>query len=230
MTALKVPTSNITWEKCWRIIPSRYPTINVFERISSPEDFHILYELEGLTNDRLREETGNLSLVAPEDRVFGPGTSYIMSAFTHLSPEGSRFTDGTWGVYYAANDLDTAISETKYHREAFMRATNEPPLHLDMRVLVAKLTGTIHDLRGNDFRNTDIYNPSTYETSQALANQLKEENSGGVVYWSVRHPGGQNAGIFRPKRLSNCTQERHLEYAWDGQRITAVFEKKQRAG
>ena len=31
-----------------------------------------------------------------------------MAAFTHLNPEGSRFSDGSYGVYYAAHTLATA--------------------------------------------------------------------------------------------------------------------------
>jgi hypothetical protein len=52
-----------------------------------------------MTNPRLREEAGNLTLVPLEDRVSGPGTTPIMAAFTHLNPEGSRFSGGSFGVY-----------------------------------------------------------------------------------------------------------------------------------
>jgi hypothetical protein len=219
---------NVVSEKCWRLIPSRYPPISVFERVASPEDFELLYALESLTNDRLREASGNLSLVAPQDRVFGLGAGYIMAAFTHLNPKGSRFSDGSWGVYYAAKNLDTAIAETQYHSEKFMRATNEPAMSIDMRVLVAKVTAQLHDLTGEDFQGAAIYDTESYQASQNLARQLKLANSDGVLYWSVRHTGGQNVGVFRPPVLANCTQERHLEFMWDGAAISTVFEKKMR--
>lgn len=53
-------------------------------------------------------------LVPPEDRVSGPGTTVIMAAFTHLNPAGSRFSDGTYGVFHSANNIDTAIGETRH--------------------------------------------------------------------------------------------------------------------
>jgi len=89
-------------------------------------------EVQSLTNDRLREEVGELQLVPSQDRIAGRGISYIMAAFTHLNPAGSQFSDGIYGVFYAAYTLDAAIAETRYHREQFLRATSEPPMELDI--------------------------------------------------------------------------------------------------
>ena len=47
-----------------------------------------------------------------------------MAAFTHLNPDGSRFSDGRYGVFYAARSLDTAVAETMHHRANFMAATS----------------------------------------------------------------------------------------------------------
>jgi hypothetical protein len=117
------PVTRIEWQPGWRIIPSRFPTIALFERVTAPDDLEAVFEVEALTNPRLRDEAGDIRLVSPDDRVSGPGASVIMAAFTHLNPQGSRFSDGSYGVFYAADDLDTAIAETAYHRERFMRAT-----------------------------------------------------------------------------------------------------------
>src|SRR5712691_2594821 len=145
---MNIPVNLVTWLPCWRIIPSRFPPIDLFERVVDPAGLEAIYELESLTNDRLREEAGELQLVPSPDRISGRGTSYIMAAFTHLNPAGSRFSDGTYGVFYAARTLDTAIAETRYHREEFMRATAEPPMELDMRVLLADVQQRLHDIRG----------------------------------------------------------------------------------
>jgi hypothetical protein len=152
----------VDWPKSWRIIPSRFPPISVFERISKPEDLELVAELESITNDRLRSEVGDLTLVPPSEWVYGPGAGYIMAAFTHLNPSGSRFCNGNWGVYYAANSLDGAIAETKYHRELFMKATQEPPASLDMRVLIASISGELEDLRGDDLKQSGIYSSDSY--------------------------------------------------------------------
>lgn len=179
-----------------------------------------------MTNDRLREEAGDLALVPPEDRVSGPGTSPIMAAFTHLNPVGDRFTDGSYGVFYAGLTLETAVAETRYHRTRFMEATDEPAQELDMRVYAVDLAAEMHDIRGMRDSHPAYYHPGSYAMSQALARDLRKDGSDGIVYQSVRHDGGECAAVFRPRLLSNCRQERHLCYVWDGGSIATIYEKR----
>jgi hypothetical protein len=193
--------------------------------VADPADLEAVYRIEAMTNDRLREETGALSLVSAEDRISGPGTSAIMAAFTHLNPVGDRFTDGSFGVFYAALSLDTAVAETCYHRVQFLKATDEPAQELDMRVYAVDLNADLHDIRGMRQGHPDYYHPSRYAMSQALAVQLRGSGSNGIVYQSVRHDGGECAAVFKPRLLSNCRQERHLCYVWDGQAISTIYEK-----
>ena len=220
------PLARINWRPSWRIIPSRFPPIDLFERIADPADWDSLVELESLTNPRLRDEVGDITLVPAAERVSGPGASAIMAAFTHLNPEGSRFTDGTYGIFYCTPNLETAIAETRYHRERFMRATNQEPQHLDMRVYLADLKAALHDIRGQQAQYPQVYHPEQYSAGQALARQLRTKGSNGIVYSSVRHQRGECAAVLRPKVLSNCRQERHLAYVWDGGRIRDVYEKR----
>ncbi|WP_284176694.1 RES family NAD+ phosphorylase [Rhabdaerophilum sp. SD176] len=224
---MTLPVAHIDWKPCWRIIPSRFPPIQLFERVTAPDDLEAIFELESLTNPRLRDEVGEISLVQPEDRISGPGTSIIMAAFTHLNPDGSRFTDGTFGVFYAANDLETAIAETRYHRERFMLATAQAQMELDMRVYVIDLAGDLHDLRGQKAGYPLVYHNDNYAAAQHLAKSLRKDGSNGVAYDSVRRDGGECVAVFRPPLLSNARQERHLCYVWDGARITTVYEKRE---
>lgn len=218
--------AHVRWEPCWRIIPSRFPPIQLFERVTEPDDLDAILELESLTNPRIRDEVGDIRLVPPEDRVTGPGSSIIMAAFTHLNPEGSRFSDGTYGVFYAANRLDTAIAESKHHRERFMRATAQAHMELDMRVYVVDLDGNLHDLRNQISAYPLVYHDDSYAAGQHLAKTLRKDGSNGIAYDSLRWNGGECVAAFRPRVLSNARQERHLCYLWDGQRITTVYEKK----
>ena len=217
--------ARVEWKPCRRIVPSRFPPIQLFERVTDPADLEAIFELESLTNPRLRDEVGDIRLVPESDRVTGPGTSVIMAAFTHLNPQGSRFSDGTWGVFYAANDLDTAIAETKHHRERFMRATEQPRMELDMRVYLVDLAGNLHDLRGRKRTHPLVYHDDSYAVGQNLARRLRDDGSNGIVYDSVRRAGGECAAVFIPRLLSNCRQERHLCYVWDGTRIATIYEK-----
>ncbi len=224
MAALK--TAHIRWQPCYRIIASRFPPIPLFEEVADPADLEAVYAIEAITNDRLRDEVGNLALVAPEDRVSGPGTSAIMAAFTHLNPDGSRFSDGSFGVFYAARAIETAVAETSYHRARFMAYTHEPAQELDMRVYAVDLDAMLHDVRGLRNSHPALYAKGSYAASQVLARDLRAQGSDGIAYQSVRYAGGECAAVFRPRLLSNCRQERHLCYVWDGQAIVTVYEKK----
>ncbi len=222
-----ISVNEINWEPCYRIVPSRFPPIALFERVADPADLEAIFALEALTNDRLRDETGDLSLVLPEDRISGPNTSAIMAAFTHVNPDGSRFTDGSFGVFYAGKDLDTAIAEVKHHREKFMRATNEPKMELDMRAYAITVNARLHDIRGLQDQYAEIYDPDSYSASQAFAIQLRNENSWGIAYNSVRDPGGECIAAFKPRAMSNCRQANHLCFLWDGEEIALVYEKRE---
>lgn len=224
---MTIPLTRIEWKPCWRIIPSRFPPINLFERVVAPDDLEAIFKLEALTNPRLRDEVGDISLVPPEDRISGPGTSPIMAAFTHLNPEGSRFTDGTFGVFYAAYSLETAIAETKFHQVQFMRATAQAQAQLDMRVYIVDLDSDLHDLRGGKSTYPLVYHKDNYAAGQHLAKTLRDEGSNGTAYDSVRADEGQCVAVFRPRLLSNCRQERHLCYVWNGHDITQVYEKRE---
>lgn len=215
------PEKRIRWTRAYRIVPSRFPPIGVFDRIADPADLDALYEIEALTNPRLRDELGQLAMVPAQRRVSGPGTTPIMAAFTHLNPEGSRFSDGRWGVFYAAHSVATAVEETIYHRERFLRATHEPALDIEMRCYRTGIAGSLHDLRGGWKAEHDAID---YTASQALARRLREDGSNGVVYDSVRDAGGECVGLFYPDLAAPCVQAQHLIYRWDGERIAAVLE------
>jgi len=222
----EIPIARIDWRPCYRILPSRFPPVGLYDAVADPDDLEAVFQIEAMTNDRLRDEVGEISLVPPEDRISGPGTTPIMAAFTHLNVEGDRFTDGSYGVFYASNDLDTAVAETRHHRIKFLQATEEPAQELDMRVYAVDLEADLHDIRGMRADYPAWYHPTSYAMSQELARSLRDNGSNGIAYASVRQEGGECVAVFRPRLLSNCRQERHLCYVWDGQSIAMIYEKK----
>ena len=221
-----ISISQVRWKPCYRIVASRFPPISLFEDVADPADLEAVYLIEAMTNDRLREEVGDLTLVPPEDRISGPGTSAIMAAFTHLNTDGSRFSDGSFGAFYAARTIETAVAETSYHRARFMTFTKEPAQELDMRVYAVDLDASLHDIRALRETRPEFYALDSYGASQGLALELRQIGSNGILYESVRYAGGECAAVFRPRLLAKCRQERHLCYVWNGREIATVYEKK----
>jgi len=203
-------------------VPSRFPPVGLFDRVARPEDLDAVFELEAMTNDRVRDEAGQLTLVPPDERISGPGTTPIMAAFTHLNPEGSRFSDGTFGVYYCAQELDTALAEVRHHQARFLRRTSEGPMQLQMRLYLADVDARLTDVR----KVPECHRPDDYAPSQKLGIELRTSGRDGVLYRSVRHAGGTCAAVFRPRMISHCRQSKHYALHFDGKDIVAIDELK----
>ncbi|MET0377885.1 MAG: RES family NAD+ phosphorylase [Spongiibacteraceae bacterium] len=223
MTSPLPPTLSIIDGQQYRLVPSHYPPIHLFEHLLDPAELDAAYALESLTNPRLRDEAGDIHLVAPDERVVGPGSSPIMAAFTHIGG-ASRFTDGSYGVYYAGLTLEVAIAETIYHRERFLSATHEKPCSITMRCYSSRLAQPLHDIRGAEWNA--LHDPDDYKPSQQFAKNQRTENSWGLFYRSVRKAGGECVAVFRPQALKNVRQSAHYQYRWDGERITDVLQLK----
>lgn len=226
-----LPLASLDWRPCHRLIASRFPTVGLFDQIADPADLEVVFAIEMLSNPRLRQELGQISLVPPAQRVTGPGATLLMSAFTHLNPEGSRFSDGSVGVYYAAASLATAVAEVSHHRARFLARTHEAEINLDLRWIQADLLhSALHDIRraslGGALTNAAldaVYDPEVYGHGQQLGQALRAVGSAALVYDSVRDAQGQCVAVFQPRALANARAAGHLGLHWDGQRISHWF-------
>jgi hypothetical protein len=210
------------WINQYRIIPSKYPPISLFEDCADPDLLEELYAVESLTNDRLLEEVGALSLVRPEDRMSGTGSSPVMAAFTHASK--GRFTDGTFGAYYAADSMETAFAETIYSRTKFMRYTNEEPGEIDMRAYVGEVLKPLLDVRGIEF--DELHDPDNWAAGQQFAKNAVIKSDWGILYRSVRKADGECLAALRPPAVSIPRQGPHFGYVWNGKEITNIVHKR----
>ena len=220
-----IPARRVRWKSAFRLVPSRFPPIDVFERIADPADWQALYELESLTNPRLREQVGEISLVPPERRVTGPGATIVMAPFTHASPlRPSRFSAGGYGLYYAAQKFETALREVAFHMGRFYGSTGDDPHDEAYRSYQGAIDSVFHDLRKGDCTRFLHPDPAHYGPSQALGRQLRDAGSNGVVYPSLRHAKGQCVGAFWPDVVGIPVQTRHITLRWVGERVSACFD------
>jgi hypothetical protein len=216
----------VIWPRATRIVAARYPPIDLFERVSSdPAVWEALIAAEQLVNPRLRDAIGEIRLVPPDQRVSGPGASYVMAAFTHCNPQGSRFSDGRYGVYYAARTLRTAVRETAFHFGRFAADSHDPPRYEDMRVLVGGIDRRFVDVAALPAaERARILDPDSYAASQQFGASARAAGAAGIVYPSVRDPGGECAGAFRPDAVGIPVPGKSLKYHWDGTRVARYFD------
>lgn len=206
--------------KTHRLIPSRFPPVSVFDWAETKEELEEIATLENLTNDRLKSDYGDLSLIAKEEWIIGDGATPLMAAFTH--PGYSRFSDGSYGVYYAGDSLETAIAETKFHRERFLSASNEVACLIQMREYLANVIEELVSISFIEHPSILGSDPNSYPQSQAFARALRLKKEYGILYPSVRNESGQCVAIFRPTALTIPIQGCHLDYEWDGHSIASI--------
>jgi hypothetical protein len=92
-----------------------------------------------------------------------------------------------------------------------------------MRAYVGRVRKPLLDVRGERYR--DLHSPDDYSVPQSFASPQRAAGHWGLVYNSVRHPGGLCIAAFRPPAVSIPTQGPALAYVWDGGRISTVYEK-----
>lgn len=209
--------------RAYRLVNSKFPPIAVFDDVANAEDFEALFALQALTNPRILSQEGRLELLPRSEIPFGiPGCSYAVAPFTHVNPEGSRFSDGSYGVLYLADTIETAIAEVRYHQQAYWsRVSALRYERFVFRGLVAQFVQTnILDALSVPAKDP-IYSPSDYSAARLLGAQARMNGAEGLRYRSVRQAKGICWGLFTPRQVTSVQQAAHYEMIWNGE-IAAV--------
>lgn len=205
-----------------RLIASRFPTVGVFDDVADNEDdLRAAFELEELTNTCLDAAERLRRIPGGDVPSGGAGATMVMAAFLYASEDGGRFTDRRLGAWYAAVEIETALSETIYHHARRLRASAAGfPARIQMRELLADLDDDFMDVRGLQSARPELYHPTDYSASQAFAAGVRwpfvAEPEKGILYDSVRRAGGTNVCVWRPMSVPlPVEQGDHYEYNWD---------------
>ncbi|MBY3127366.1 RES family NAD+ phosphorylase [Rhizobium laguerreae] len=196
----------------YRLIPSQFPPIGLFETVTRAADLQAVMELVGWTNDRL---VADRIQRLPEDQwVYGvANASIVMAAFLHVAPGGMRFNGPDLGAWYAADDLRTAAAEVGHHlrREAVARGV--VTMARTYRSYAATLFGDYLDIRGEQTLRPDVYDGTSYAASQVLGEEVRSSGGAGILYDSVRLRSGVAIVAHRPRNIQGVAQADHFEIA-----------------
>jgi RES domain-containing protein len=195
----------------------------VLTRIAD-SDQHLadIFELENATNDRALAEAGFASGIGVGELLFGiPYYRIVNAAFTHPHPLGSRFNGPERGAWYCGFELATSQAEVAFHKTIDLAEIGIFEDDVTYDDYTADFSAELHDLRGarNYARCLD---PDSYVASQRLAERLLERGSLGVVYPSVRNPGGTCIACFRPALVGNVRKAETYRFVWDGSPEPAI--------
>jgi hypothetical protein len=212
-----------------RVVPDpRHPLAALADLAERPEDLEELLALRALTDPLAVDALNNISLVPPEDRYFGPRASVVMAPFLIVGQ--SRFSPGTFGVLYTADEFIVAVRESSYHAGRYLRAAGiVDPVAVPRYELQLTLDDSRHiDIRkggADDVHQADIYDPNSYAISQSFGAKIRASGRPGIWYDSVRSSGGTCYATFKPVAIRNVKETaRELELMWDGRAITEYRE------
>jgi RES domain-containing protein len=225
------PVTRVHFTKTHRLIPTKESAEgSVLGSVSDDAQMLAeLAELDGATNERLLAEQGLAPGIGVHELVFGVRYASVVNAsFTHRSPWGGRFNDGTRGAWYAALRQETSIQEVSFHKARHLADAGWSEEEVsEYDDYLADFNTEFHDLRladvstgsgapasaGNKFKKYLKPGPvpECYGESQQLARELLARQSNGVVYPSVRQAGGTCLACFRPVLVYNPRRGGRLE-------------------
>ena len=217
-----------------RLIPAQFADggASVLTRLSDdPQTLNGIFELDNATNDRLQAESQLSPGIDARELVFGiPSYRIINATFCHPAPAGSRFNSADRGAWYAGFELDTSQTEIAYHMQLWLRETawdeEETADYLDY---LADFRAAFHDLRLNDLASpidrANVLSPVSYAASQALAAELLQAGSAGIVYPSVRRSGGTCIACFRPVLVTNVRKGETFTFVFPDWRTAPVIRR-----
>lgn len=141
--------------------------------------------------------------------------------------QASRFSDGSFGVWYGSESVETTVYESAYHwyRGLLSDAGFEQMVVVaERKVYWVACNAALLDFRQAAAIQPDLLHPSDYTFCQAVGSRIHREGHPGLLTLSVRRPAGENLAIFNPAVLSNPRHHCQLSYRLEGGQI--VVEKQ----
>lgn len=216
------PLTQLRQFDTWRLIQSRFAEVEdsvLAPLAGSDAELHDLFDLDNATNARLVAEHGGAAGIGIDELVFRvPNHRIINAAYTYARPEGSRFSDGERGAWYCAFDGATALAEVVFHKTVEYAEIDYFHDSVSYQCMLADFTAPFHDLREvcGQAPYAACLDPQSYVQSQLLAERLLGEGSTGLVFPSVRRPGGTNLACFRPALVGNVRKGPVYRLTWEG--------------
>lgn len=197
------------------LIPSRFPPVEVYERIAGGRD-ELFKAIEEMTNPRVRERerlTRGLEVADQDDPRF---KNWNHAPFVYPNPDGARFYGADRNVVELADDIQTALAISIVRRETFLRRTAEPPTFLEIRQIVRPVRGSYLDARDWD-------GMGDRKRRLALGKVVVERELDGVLFRPHERPSARCVVVLKAECLGRPVQGDHFKYLWDGQRINVLY-------
>ena len=199
---LDLPVIREAFTRTVRLVTTARLRDSVLLGLVRKEDIEALAEIEGATSNRRLAESRGAGDLTPFELVHGvPHAAFINASFAYAKPrEPGRFNGVDRGAWYTAQELETSFAEVKFHMTEFLSRTGE-----------------YKDLRQNpDHKCLQPEKATAYALGNAIADAARARGLNGIIYPSVRRPGGTCFAVLFPHAVQSVAQGDVYRLAWRG--------------
>ena len=161
------------------------------------------------------------------DRPFEDADWFNAITWPFRNWQSSRFSDGTFGIWYGSESVQTTVYESAYHwyHGLLSHAGYDREVVIaERQVYSVACDAALLDLRKAADEHTDLLHRSDYGFCHSVGARIHREGHPGLLTRSVRRPDGENVAIFNPEVLSSPRHNCKLTYRLQGEQI--VVEKQ----
>ena len=160
-------------------------------------------------------------------RPFEDAERFNAIAWLFKNWQTSRFSDGSFGVWYGCNSVVASVYESAYHwfRGLLADAGFDTEIVFGERqVYSVSCKAALLDFRHLVDQYPDLLHKTDYTYCQSVGARIHREGHPGLLTSSVRYKSGESYGVFNPNVLSNPRHNCQLIYHLEGRHI--VVKKK----
>jgi len=214
--------NGVTLKECHsdihRNIASLRETENLFDDLTdAPQGWQAATELEILTKPHTY--LSNQPII---DRPFEEADYCEAITYPFDNWSASRYSDGSYGVWYGAKTLETTIYETAYHwRHGLLKDVgweNIDDVVIQRKVYFVRCDSSLLNFIPKLDLFPELINPNSYHFTQQIGARIHHEGHPGLLSQSARCEGNVYA-IFNKQILSNPRQQCYLSYRIDAENI-----------
>ena len=161
------------------------------------------------------------------DRPFEDAQWFNAIAWPFKHWQSSRFSDGSFGVWYGSESVETTVYESAYHWFRGLLSDSgfeHMAVIAERKVYWVACQAALLDFREVTEDQPDLLHSSDYTFCRSIGARIHREGHPGLLTKSVRRPAGENIAVFNPLVLSNPRHNCQLTYRLESEQI--VVEKQ----
>ena len=192
---------------------------NLFDDLSSnPEEWEVARQAESDAKPRPYQSH------TPEiHRPFENAQWFKAITWPFKNRQASRFSDGSFGIWYGSDRLETSVHESACHwvRGLLCDANFEKEEVVTQRQLyTVKCDAALLDFRQSAEIYPNLLHKTYYTFTQSIGSRIHRVGHPGLLTFSTRHEGGINYAVLNPNVLSNPRPHSQLSYHLHSKSIT----------